>query len=204
MYHGERLNSLTHLAGTALAIAGAAELVGRAIEHGDPWKVAAFGAFGIGLVLLYGASTLYHSFRGRAKDVLRRIDHAAIYLLIAASYAPFMLVSLRGPFGLTLFAVVWAMALYGMCRAWQRNDGRHPSPIPYLIMGWLGATAFVPLIDKLGMEGLGWLAAGGAFYTAGVLFYLNDHRWRHAHGIWHLFVMGGSACHFIAVFYFVN
>ena len=204
MYHGERLNSLTHLAGTALAIAGAAELMSRAIEHGDPWKVAAFGAFGAGLVLLYAASTLYHSFRGRAKDVLRKIDHAAIYLLIAASYAPFMLVSLRGPFGLTLFAAIWAMALYGMCRAWQRNDGGDPSPIPYLIMGWLGATAFVPLIDKLGMAGLGWLAAGGAFYTAGVLFYLNDHRWRHAHGIWHLFVMAGSASHFIAVFYFVN
>lgn len=204
MYHGERFNSFTHLTGTALAIAGAAELISRASEQGDPWKLGAFGAFGAGLVLLYAASTLYHSLRGRAKEVLRRIDHAAIYLLIAASYAPFMLVSLRGPFGLTLFAAIWGMALYGMCRAWLRKDGRDPSPIPYLIMGWLGVTAFVPLIDKLGMHGIGWLAAGGALYTAGVVFYLNDRRWRHAHGIWHLFVMGGSASHFIAVLYFVH
>jgi hemolysin III len=204
MYHGERFNSLTHLAGTALAIAGAAELIGRASEQGDIWKIIAFSAFGAGLVLLYGASTLYHSFRGRAKIVLRKIDHAAIYVLIAASYAPFMLVSLRGPLGWSLFAAIWAMALYGMYRTWLRNDGGDPSPIPYLIMGWIGVTAVVPLIDKLGMEGLSWLASGGALYTAGIVFYLNDRRWRHAHGIWHLFVMAGSGSHFVTVLYFVN
>jgi hemolysin III len=113
-------------------------------------------------------------------------------------------VSLRGPFGWTLFAAIWAMALYGMYRTWLRNDGGDPSPIPYLIMGWIGVTAVVPLIDKLGMEGLSWLASGGALYTAGIVFYLNDRRWRHAHGIWHLFVMGGSASHFVTVLYFVN
>ncbi len=204
MYHGERLNSVTHLAGTALAIAGSAVLIGQASEQGDPWKIISFSTFGAGLVLLYAASTLYHSLRGRAKAVLRKLDHAAIYLLIAATYAPFMLVSLRGPFGWTLFAVIWAMALVGIRCAWQRNDGSDPSPIPYLMMGWTSVIAFVPLIDKLGVTGLGWLAAGGALYTAGILFYLNDGRWRHAHGIWHLFVMGGSASHFVAVLYFVN
>ncbi len=204
MYHGERLNSVTHLAGTVLAIAGSAVLIGQASEQGDPWKIIAFSVFGAGLVLLYAASTLYHSFRGRAKVVLRKIDHAAIYLLIAATYAPFMLVSLRGPFGWALFAAIWTMALVGIRRVWRRNDGRDPSPVPYLIMGWIGLIAFVPLIDKLGMTGIGWLAAGGALYTGGILFYLNDRRWRHAHGIWHLFVMGGSASHFVAVLYFVN
>lgn len=204
MYRGERLNSFTHLTGTALAIAGSAILIGHATEQGDPWKIIAFSVFGAGLVLLYAASTLYHSFRGRAKRVLRKIDHAAIYLLIAATYAPFMLVSLRGSFGWSMFAVIWMMTLYGIYRTWRRNDGRDPSPVPYLIMGWIGVIAFVPLIDKLGMEGLGWLAAGGALYTAGIVFYLNDRRWRHAHGIWHLFVMGGSASHFVTVLYFVN
>ncbi|MEP6609763.1 MAG: hemolysin III family protein [Burkholderiaceae bacterium] len=204
MYHGERFNSFTHLAGTALAIAGSALLITRASEQGDPWKIFAFTTFGVGLVLLYAASTLYHSFRGPSKALLRKLDHVAIYLLITATYAPFLLVSLRGPFGWTLFAVVWAMALYGIVQAWRRNDGSDPSPVPYMAMGWLGVTAFVPLVDKLGPQGLAWLAAGGALYTAGVLFYVNDRRWRHAHGIWHLFVMGGSASHFIAVFNFVS
>lgn len=204
MYHGERFNSLTHLAGTALAIAGSTVLIAHANEQGDPWKIVAFTLFGMGLVLLYAASTLYHASRGRAKAVLRKFDHAAIYLLITATYAPFLLVSLRGPFGWALFALVWAMALYGIYKAWQRNDGSDPSPIPYLALSWLGVAAFVPLIDKLGIAGIGWLAAGGALYTAGVLFYVNDRRWRYAHGIWHLFVMAGSASHFVTVLYFVG
>ena len=204
MYYGERFNSLTHLAGTALAIAGSAVLITRASEQGDPWKILAFTTFGVGLVLLYTASTLYHSFSGPAKSLLRKLDHVAIYLLITATYAPFLLVSLRGPFGWTLFAIVWAMALFGISQAWRRNDGSDPSPWPYMAMGWLGVTAFVPLVDKLGAAGLSWLAAGGLLYTAGVLFYVNDRRWRHAHGIWHLFVMGGSASHYVAVLYFVS
>lgn len=204
MYRGERLNSFTHLAGTLLAIAGSTVLIGQASEQGDPWKIIAFSAFGAGLVLLYAASTLYHSLQGSAKRLWRKIDHAAIFLLIAATYAPFMLVSLRGVFGWALFATIWVVAIHGMWRVWQRNDGRDPSPIPYLAMGWVGAIAFVPLIDKVGVGGIGWLVAGGALYTAGIVFYLNDRRWRHAHGIWHLFVMGGSASHFVAVLYFVN
>ena len=204
MYRGERFNSLTHLAGVVLAIAGTAELLTAASARGDPWTMVAFGVFGMALVALYAASTLYHSLQGRAKDIWRKLDHAAIYLLIAGTFAPFMLVSLRSPLGWTLLAAIWILALVGVWHAWQRSDGRDPSPIPYLVMGWLGAIACVPLIDKLGVAGMGWLVAGGVLYTAGVLFYLNDRRWRHAHGIWHLFVLGGSASHFVTVLYFVN
>jgi hemolysin III len=204
MIHGERLNSITHLVGTALAIAGSAVLVAHAVAQGDPWQIAAFGFFGFALVVLYAASTLYHAARGPAKAVLRKLDHAAIFLLIAGSYAPFALVSLRGYFGWTLFAMIWALAVHGIWSAWRRSDGSDPSPIPHLIMGYLGLTAVVPLIDKIGMAGISWLAVGGALYTAGVLFYVNDRRWRHAHGIWHLFVMGGSASHFVTVLYFVR
>jgi len=204
MYHGERLNSITHLVGTALAIAGSAVLIAHAASQGDPWKIVAFSIFGAGLVGLYAISTLYHSIRGRAKAVLRRLDHAAIFLLIAGTYTPFTLVSLRGAFGWALFAAIWALALHGIWNAWRRKDGRDPSPVPHLVMGWLGLTAVLPLADELGWAGIGWLAAGGALYTAGVLFYVNDTRWRHAHGIWHLFVMAGSASHFVTVLFFID
>jgi hemolysin III len=153
--------------------------------------------------VLYAISTLYHSIRGRAKAVLRRLDHAAIFLLIAGTYTPFTLVSLRGAFGWTLFATIWALALAGIWRAWRRPEGVDPSPLPHLLMGWLGLTAVLPLADQLGWTAIGWLAAGGALYTAGILFYVNDTRWRHAHGVWHLFVMAGSASHFVTVLWFV-
>jgi hemolysin III len=204
MYHGERLNSITHLVGTALAIAGSAVLIAHAALQGDPWKIVAFSIFGAGLVGLYSISTLYHSIRGRAKAVLRRLDHAAIFLLIAGTYTPFTLVSLRGAFGWALFAAIWALALHGIWNSGRRKDGRDPSPVPHLIMGWLGLTAVLPLAEELGWAGIGWLAAGGALYTAGVLFYVNDTRWRHAHGIWHLFVMAGSASHFVTVLFFID
>ena len=203
MYHGERLNSITHLVGTALAIAGSVVLIAHASIQGDPWKIVACSVFGAGLVVLYAISTLYHSIRGRAKAVLRRLDHAAIFLLIAGTYTPFTLVSLRGAFGWTLFATIWALALAGIWRAWRRPEGVDPSPLPHLIMGWLGLTAVLPLADQLGWTAIGWLAAGGALYTAGILFYVNDTRWRHAHGVWHLFVMAGSTSHFVTVLWFV-
>jgi hemolysin III len=203
MYHGERLNSITHLAGTALAIAGSAILIGHATQHGDPWKIVGFSVFGLMLVVLYAVSTLYHSLRGPAKDTLRRLDHCAIYLMIAGTYTPFALVPLRGALGWTLLTLIWAMAVHGIRRAWRRNDGRDQSPLPYLVMGWLGFAAALPLARELGVHGMAWLIAGGLLYTAGILFYVNDTRWRHAHGIWHLFVMAGSASHFVTVRYFV-
>ncbi len=203
MYHGERLNSITHLVGAALAVAGAAVLIASAALQGDPWRITSFSIFGAMLALLYIASTLYHSLRPPAKDVLRRFDHSAIFLLIAGTYTPFTLVSLRGALGWTMFAAVWSMALYGIWRAWRRRDERAQSALPYAVMGWLGLLAVVPLVHALGAGGMLWLALGGVLYSAGIVFYVNDERWRHAHGVWHLFVIGGSASHFTAVLFFV-
>jgi hemolysin III len=194
MYHGERFNSVTHLIGTALAITGSVLLVLRAAHDGDPWKIVSFSLFGTMLVVLYAISTLYHSIRaGRAKALFRRLDHCAIYLLIAGTYTPFALVTLRGALGWTLLAIIWAMAAYGVVRAWRQRADADPSVWPYLVMGWLAVAAVVPLAARLGPHGLGWVAAGGLLYTAGILFFANDTRWRHAHGVWHLFVIAGSS-----------
>ncbi|HTN50033.1 MAG TPA: hemolysin III family protein [Burkholderiaceae bacterium] len=204
MYHGERFNSSTHLIGTALAIAGSALLITRAALDGDPWKIVSFSIFGTMLVVLYAASTLYHSIRSaRAKSVLRRLDHSAIYLLIAGTYTPFTLVTLRGALGWTMFGGIWALAILGLVRTWRSAKEEQPLWL-YLLMGWLGALAALPLSVELGTHGMLWLAAGGALYTAGIVFFVNDERWRHAHGIWHLFVLAGSAAHFITVFRFVG
>jgi hemolysin III len=205
MVHGERFNSITHLVGTALAVSGSAVLISRAALDGDPWKIVSFSVFGAMLVVLYAVSTLYHAISAeRAKAVLRRLDHCAIYLLIAGTYTPFTLVTLRGALGWALFATIWALAAYGIARAWHDRSDRDPAVWPYLLMGWLGSVAVLPLIARLGAEGMLWLAAGGALYTAGILFFVNDTRWPHAHGIWHLFVMAGSAAHFVTVLQFVG
>lgn len=204
MYHGERFNSATHLVGTALAITGSVLLIERAASDGDPWKIVSASLFGTMLIVLYAVSTLYHSIRAaRAKAVLRKLDHCAIYLLIAGTYTPFTLVTLRGAFGWTLFATIWTMAAWGITRAWRRNDDTDPSVWPYFVMGWLGVCAAVPLAAQIGPQGIAWVAAGGLLYTAGILFFLNDTRWRHAHGVWHLFVVAGSSAHVIAVLRYV-
>lgn len=205
MYHGERLNSITHLVGTALAIAGSAILIAKASHQGDPWRIVSFSVFGAMLIVLYAMSTLYHALRGPAKLILQKLDHCAIYLLIAGTYTPFTLVSLRGAIGWTLFSLIWLMALVGIWHAWRRPDTqtKDQSPWPYLAMGWLGGAALIPLVERIGAGGLLWLLAGAALYSGGILFYVNDRRWRHAHGIWHLFVLAGSASHFVAVLYFV-
>jgi len=203
MYYGERLNSITHLVGAALAVAGAAVLIVHAALQGDPWRITSFSIFGAMLVILYTASTLYHALRPPVKNVLRRCDHSAIFLLIAGTYTPFALVSLRGALGWTMFALIWAAAIYGIWRAWRRPTDRAHSALPFALMGWLGLVAVVPLTQALGWSGLLWLAVGGLSYTVGIVFYANDERWRHAHGVWHLFVLGGSAAHYMTVLRFV-
>lgn len=204
MYHGERFNSLTHLVGTALAVSGSAVLITRAALDGDPWKIVSASLFGSMLVVLYAISTLYHSIRAdRAKSVLRRLDRCAIYLLIAGTYTPFTLVSLRGTLGWTMFGIIWTLAAVGIVRAWRYRGTADRDLWLYLLMGWLGICAAVPLTSTLGIGGLGWLAAGGVLYTAGVVFFIHDTRWRHAHGIWHLCVLGGSSAHFVAVLRYV-
>lgn len=200
MHHGERFNSISHLVGACLAVAGTAVLVTMAGRLGDPWKIVGFSVYGAMLIALYVFSTLYHSLRGRAKDVLRKFDHCSIYLLIAGSYTPFALVSLRGPWGWSLLGVIWGLALVGIAQElWLARGVRVVSMVIYLAMGWLALVAVWPLWLALSPAGFGWLLAGGLCYTVGIAFYALDRKLRHGHGVWHLFVMAGSTCHFIAV-----
>ncbi|WP_374361796.1 hemolysin III family protein [Pseudoduganella danionis] len=204
MYYGERFNSITHTVGAALAAIGGTLLVVLAARSGDAWKVVSFSVYAVTLLALYLISTLYHSLRGRAKQVLRKMDHCAIYLLIAGSYTPFTLVSLRGPWGWSLFGVVWTLALVGIVQELLFARGaRVLSLVIYVAMGWVAVIGASPLVQALGWDGFAWLAAGGLVYTAGIAFFVTDHKWSHGHGVWHLFVLGGSACHYGAVLLYV-
>ncbi len=204
MYHGERFNSSTHLMGTLLAAAGAAVLVALAARQGDPWKIVSFGIYGTLLFALYSLSTLYHSTRGKVKRVFQKLDHCSIYLLIAGTYTPFTLVTLRGAWGWSLFGVVWGLAALGIAQeAWLGKGARILSLVIYVVMGWLGVIAVKPLIAALTPTGFAWLAAGGLFYTVGIVFYALDEKLRHGHGIWHLFVVAGSASHYLAILLYV-
>ena len=204
MYHGERLNAWTHLIGAIAAAYGAVWLVVLASLQHDAWKITSMAIYGVTLVALYSASTLYHSVRGRAKKWLRKLDHLSIYLLIAGSYTPFCLVSLRGAWGWSLFGVVWGLALVGMLQELKpRSEARVLSLVIYALMGWIVLVAVQPLLAALGPDGFALLACGGALYTLGVVFFVLDTRVRHGHGIWHLFVIAGSLLHFIAIALFV-
>lgn len=204
MYYGERLNAITHLVGAVLALIGSIVLIVLATLEGDIWKIVSFSIYGVTLVLLYSLSTLYHSMRGRAKDILRELDHHSIYLLIAGSYTPFCLVTLRGPWGWSLFGAVWGLAVIGSLEELRpKRGGRVVSVVLYAVMGWMVVVAVNPLIKVLGHVGLAWLIAGGLFYTIGIIFYALDKRLTHAHGIWHLFVIAGSAAHYVAIMRYV-
>ena len=205
MYHGERLNSYTHLLGAVAAAAGLAVLVVLAAQQGDAWKLVSFSIYGASLFLLYLFSTLYHSARGRAKSIFQMFDHNAIYLLIAGSYTPFTLVTLRGAWGWTLFGMIWGLAVLGMVvDSLHRKNARRILPIAiYIVMGWLVLIAFKPLLAALPHAGVLWLVAGGLFYTLGIVFYALDKKLRHSHGIWHLFVLAGSISHYLAVLFYV-
>lgn len=204
MDHGEKFNAVTHLVGAGLALAGAVLLVVIAAIGGDPWQVVSVAVYGTTLVSLYSFSGLYHSLRGRPKNVLRRLDHQSIYLLIAGSYTPFCLVTLRGPWGWSLLGVVWGLAVLGGLQEFRpRNGPRILSVLIYVAMGWVAIAAWVPLLQALGPAGFAWLAAGGLFYTVGIVFFALDTRLVHAHGVWHLFVLAGSACHYYAILRYV-
>lgn len=205
MYHGERLNSVTHLLGAVAAAAGLVVLVVLAAQQGDAWKVVSFSIYGASLFLLYLFSTLYHSTRGRAKTILQKFDHLAIYLLIAGSYTPFTLVTLRGAWGWTLFGMTWGLAVLGVVvDSLHNKNARRILPMAiYIVMGWLVLIAFKPLTAALPYAGVLWLVAGGLLYTLGIVFYALDKKLRHAHGIWHLFVLAGSISHYLAVLLYV-
>ncbi len=204
MYQGERFNSYSHLIGAALATGGAAVLIVLAAGQGNPWKIVSFSVYGAMLLLLYLFSTLYHSLRGRAKDVFRKLDHYAIYLLIAGTYTPFTLVTLRGPWGWSLFGMIWGMAVLGIVVDSLPQGQRRILPvIIYLLMGWLVLVALKPLLDALPLSGFAWLLAGGVFYTVGIVFFALERWIKHGHGIWHVFVLAGSACHYFAILFYV-
>jgi hemolysin III len=204
MYHGERLNGGTHLIGTALAAAGAAVLVVLAARAGDPWKIVSFSVYGSMLFALYTVSTLYHGTRGKTKDVLRKLDHCSIYLLIAGTYTPFTLVTLRGAWGWSLFGVIWGLAVLGIVQETCLGKGaRMLSLVIYVAMGWLAIIAVKQLVAGLTPAGFAWLAAGGLIYTGGIVFYSFDEKLRHGHGIWHIFVLAGSAAHYVAILQYV-
>ncbi|WP_166361375.1 PAQR family membrane homeostasis protein TrhA [Pseudomonas akapageensis] len=204
MYHGERFNAWTHLVGAVLAFIGVAWLIVMASLQGDPWKIVSMAIYGATLLVLYSISTVYHSVQGRAKVIMRKLDHLSIYLLIAGSYTPFCLVTLRGPWGWSLFGIVWGLALIGMLQEIKpRSEARVLSIIIYAVMGWIVLVAVKPLLAALGRAGFTWLAAGGVFYTVGIIFFAYDSRFRHWHGIWHLFVIAGSLLHFVAIFFYV-
>jgi hemolysin III len=204
MHHGERFNFITHAAGALLAAVGGVFLVARAVQSGDIWKIVSFSVYAISLLSLYLASSLYHGAHGAAKDLLRKLDHCAIYLLIAGTYTPFTLVTLRGIWGWSMFGAVWTLALFGIGQEIRYAKGaRVLSLIVYVIMGWLAVFGVKPLLLALGGTGFVWLAAGGLLYTVGIGFYVTDHKITHGHGIWHLFVLGGSICHYIAVLFYI-
>lgn len=204
MRPGERLNSISHLVGTALAVAALIALVVLTARSGSALKIAAFSIYGVSLVFLYLASTLYHSLAGRAKQIFKRLDHIGIFLLIAGTYTPFAIVMLGGPWGWALFGTVWALAAVGIVLEAVFGDRVSAvSSVLYLAIGWLAVLAVKPLVNTLDLGTLLWVGTGGVLYTAGFgLLAIKSLRVRHE--IWHFFVLGGSACHFVAMFLYVR
>lgn len=205
MYKGEKFNSYSHLIGTILAAVGASLLVSAAIDKGDAFKIVAFSIYSVMLVFLYATSTIYHSVPvGRFKDFFRQMDYISIYLMIAGSYTPFTLITLKGPWGWSIFGVIWGLALIGIIQeVIIGKRTRKYSLLIYLLMGWLIVLAIKPLLASLAPMGVVWLASGGVAYTVGVIFFVFDEKVKHFHGIWHLFVLAGSICQFLCLFLFV-
>lgn len=199
-WRDELASALTHGLGAVAALAGSSVLITLAAIYGDGWQLAGAIVFGVALLLLYTASTLYHAIpHPGAKARLQVLDHCAIYVLIAGTYTPFTLVGLRGPWGWGLFAAIWTIALAGVIfKLFFTGRFRLLSTILYLAMGWLIVVAIEPLLHSVDVPTLCWLLAGGLFYTLGTYFYQRD-TVRYFHAIWHLFVLAGSVCHFVAV-----
>ena len=200
----EVANCATHGVGLALSVAGFVALVALAYAYGDAWHLASCGVYGASLVALYLASTLYHGARApRAKQFFQALDHCGIYILIAGTYTPFTLVTLRGPWGWTLFGLVWGLALAGILFRLIFGTRYRPVAVAsYVMLGWLCVVAVKPILELVPLGALAWIAAGGLTYTAGVFFFAAK-RIPHHHAIWHLFVLGGSICHYVAVLLYV-
>lgn len=207
MQHGEKFNTVSHLLGAFIALPGILFLIILAVQTGDPWKIISTSIYGFTLVLLYMLSSLYHGHGGRFKTLFQKLDHLSIYLLIAGTYTPYMLVTLRGVWGWSILGVVWGLALIGIIIDLlpkksdkpEKEDKRIIQLFIYLIMGWLAVIPLQPLAEKLASNGLWLLALGGGLYTFGIIFFVLDKKVKHAHGIWHLFVIGGSVSHYISI-----
>lgn len=200
----ERFNTISALLGAIAAVSGVIWLVTLAIRQGDPWKIASFSIYGVTLISVFVFATLYHGSNGQGKTVLSKLDHLSIYLLIAGTYTPFTLVTLRDSVGWQIFGIIWGMALLGIILDLVPENGNRVLPvIIYLVMGWLMVIALKPLLRALPMAGFYYLLSGGLFYTIGVVFYVLDNRVSYFHGIWHIFVLSGSFSHYVAVLNYV-
>lgn len=208
MYYGEKLNSITHLVGAVLSLIGLGALLTISIQEQNPWLIVSFTIFGFTLILLYTMSTLYHSFHPpRLKRIFQKLDHVSIYLLIAGTYTPYMLVSLREQSGLIMLAVIWGLAVIGLLL-----DIFIPKRIEwlqiiiYLVMGWICVLNYSELQAAFPEAGMIWLLIGGVTYTVGIVFYVLDElkKMPYSHGIWHLFVLFGSISHFISIVTYVR
>jgi hemolysin III len=200
----EKINILSHAIGFILSMVALVLLVRHAVLHGDVWHIVSFSIFGSSLIILYAASTFYHSAKNpELRNRLKIIDHASIYVLIAGTYTPFTLVTLNGPIGWVIFGTSWGLALTGIIlKLFFTGRYNLVSTIMYVLMGWIIVFAIKPLIHNLPVEGLWWLVAGGISYTVGAILY-SIKKIKFNHGIFHVFVLSGSFCHFMSVFFYV-
>ena len=204
MNKGERFNTISHMVGAALALAGLVVLMVVASENGNVRRIVTFAVYGATLFLLYVISTLYHGLPGRAKRVFLILDHQAIYLLIAGSYTPITLVTLEGSVGWWIFGALWTMAVLGIVLdALPRRGARIVPFFIYFAMGWMILIVLKPLLASLPFAGFVWLLVGGVFYTGGIIFFALDSRYPWMHGVWHLFVLAGSISHYVAILVYV-
>lgn len=209
MYYGEKLNSISHLVGAALALIGFGALLSVSLLSGDPWVIVSFSVFGASMVLLYTMSTLYHSFQPPGlKRIFRIFDHVSIYILIAGTYTPYMLVTQRDGNGWLIMGIIWALAVIGILSEifLSGRAVKVGQLIIYLGMGWACTFDYASLKAAIPETGLIWLTVGGLAYTGGVVFYILDKmdKLTHAHGIWHFFVLAGTISHFISIIGYVR
>lgn len=202
---GEEIaNAVTHGIGVLMAIAGLVLLIVFSSIYGNSWYVVSLTIYGSALVILYTMSTIYHSLpRGKAKDIFEILDHSSIYLLIAGTYTPFELITLRGTIGWVFFGITWGMAIVGILfKIFFVKKFVILSTLIYIAMGWMIVFAIKPLFYALPLNGMIFLATGGVLYTAGTVFYIKR-KMKYHHAVWHLFVLGGSAMHFFAILFYV-
>lgn len=199
MYPGERFNSYSHLAGLVLALSGAYWLLQKAWRIEDSWQIVGLILFSLTMVLLYTSSTLYHSSRGKRKKTWCRVDHCSIYLLIAGTVTPFVLRASMSVLSASLLTLIWLFALYGVWREIRTSCDGPPSVYLYIALGWLGVLTVLLEWSLLNSQACALLLIGAGLYTGGTLFYSGLIKIRHAHGTWHLFVVGGTACHFFSI-----